>query len=757
MVGGNFSYTNLVGGNTEIGSSTGTSIIQGNSTINYTGQLPNRNLTLQNLKSLGAASNHTIRNAGLVRIIGDTLTGTLVVDSFGTGGVTDFDRINITGTTQLIEGSYQNTITYLRRSRFNGPFTYQANSTSASAILYEAYQGGNTYIQNALFEFTAPATQYIAYENASSFMANLSIVRKGTGRVDVFTSGASTVLGHFSFTNPFGGITNIGNNTATTTIQGKVTIEIQPPTPTGATTSIIRLKNQTAGGIVRIIGGGLTSLQRDTLVVDSIIMRNLGGNGLHDHRNNHLTAHVHMSDAPMSNCSWYWVGSTVNGNAEFIKDGTSNIAYFAYLGNSYFGGHVHHKVNSGTFQLSYDSETYYMGNLLLENNAANSIIFGNHNTVFTGAANTSYEQLGSQLITIPRLRIDKANQARLTLQDSLVIGQQLQFEKGYIYTSPEAELWFANNAVAINARDSSHVVGPVSKTGSQAFSFPVGDGRFIQPIGISAPVLATDRFRAQYFTSTAPQDTAARAGTLAVVSGAQHWTLNQVTGTSNVVVTLEYGRPRGLAITAAQANLRVARWNGSLWADLGQAGATGNHTEGTINTTSATSAFGLFTLAATSTIDPLPNTTTIAAPGCANEARIIPFKTSGRFNPHNTFVAQLSNASGSFANPLTIGAIDLAPDGINQEHSLTAFIPSSALGNGSGSNYRIRGISTDAPHTGSTNPAPLSLNSLYIGPDTLARIACPGGTANLTGLYNLTGLSSSYSPNTPTAAAPGMV
>jgi hypothetical protein len=55
-------------------------------------------------------------------------------------------------------------------------------------------------------------------------------------------------------------------------------------------------------------------------------------------------------------------------------------------------------------------------------------------------------------------------------------------------------------------------------------------------------------------------------------------------------------------------DLRVAKWDGAKWLDLGNGGTLGNTTAGTIETTSAVTSFSPFTLASSTSANPLPIT-----------------------------------------------------------------------------------------------------------------------------------------------------
>jgi hypothetical protein len=72
---------------------------------------------------------------------------------------------------------------------------------------------------------------------------------------------------------------------------------------------------------------------------------------------------------------------------------------------------------------------------------------------------------------------------------------------------------------------------------------------------------------------------------------------------------------------------------------------------------------------------------------CKNTAFNIPFTAEGTYNSGNVFTAQLSNASGSFASPTTLGTLTGTTSG-----TITATIPN-AISLGSG--YQIRVVTSN--------------------------------------------------------------
>lgn len=96
------------------------------------------------------------------------------------------------------------------------------------------------------------------------------------------------------------------------------------------------------------------------------------------------------------------------------------------------------------------------------------------------------------------------------------------------------------------------------------------------------------------------------------------------------------------------------------------------------------------------------------------------FNAGGFFVPANQFTAQLSDPTGSFANPVDIGSVTATTSGI-----ITATIPANTP---VGSGYRIRVISTSPDHIGTSNTFDIS-----VGGTTVASISASGPTLLCTG------------------------
>ena len=111
---------------------------------------------------------------------------------------------------------------------------------------------------------------------------------------------------------------------------------------------------------------------------------------------------------------------------------------------------------------------------------------------------------------------------------------------------------------------------------------------------------------------------------------------------------------------------------------------------------------------------------------CRSTSVDVPFTAVGSFDISNVFTAQLSDASGSFAAPVSIGVLRGTVPG-----TIPAFIPANtALGTG----YRIRVVSNHLPFTGTDNGTDLTVfefNATNLAATATPNPVASGGTLSL--------------------------
>jgi hypothetical protein len=257
----------------------------------------------------------------------------------------------------------------------------------------------------------------------------------------------------------------------------------------------------------------------------------------------------------------------------------------------------------------------------------------------------------------------------VVLQSRLALSGTATFARGLVQAgklsgsvlviSPANVLIFRDNATAVGASNRSFVTGAVRKTGNDAFVFPVGaagvtppayaapaiaEPNLYRPVGMSAPANAA-AFIAQYYYASpgsagfnpARKQTEAlnQAQPLLGVSTMEYWMLNREAsaGPADVFVTLSWHDPQSGGVGKATATtpatssdyqwLRVARWNGTTWQNMGGTsfgpdpvgGAAASNAGGAVaseynvsGTTGPVDQFSPFTLSSLIPNNPLPVT-----------------------------------------------------------------------------------------------------------------------------------------------------
>ncbi|MEM6297792.1 MAG: T9SS type A sorting domain-containing protein [Bacteroidota bacterium] len=235
--------------------------------------------------------------------------------------------------------------------------------------------------------------------------------------------------------------------------------------------------------------------------------------------------------------------------------------------------------------------------------------------------NTSQSLNGSTNALAPIFNnLEMTTSGTLTLNADMQIGNVLTFTDGMIIAE-EANadandiLIFNDNATAVDANDNSHVDGYIRKCGNDAFTFPTGDQGLYLPIGIEAQGDANACFDTRFILtnpSTDGYDVFLTDGTIEYASACDYYELE---GTASVNVTLYWRDYNGVCsgVTPGQeGGVRVARWDGAEWDNMGGAGvasAAVTPTDGFVTSTvSYQVAFGNtpYTLSTTTRLNPLP-------------------------------------------------------------------------------------------------------------------------------------------------------
>jgi hypothetical protein len=113
------------------------------------------------------------------------------------------------------------------------------------------------------------------------------------------------------------------------------------------------------------------------------------------------------------------------------------------------------------------------------------------------------------------------------------------------------------------------------------------------------------------------------------------------------------------------------------------------------------------------------------SPFCPSGAVSVPYTITGPYNANNTFSAQLSDASGSFASPTQIGSLT----NTNVAGTISATIPAAQV---AGTGYRIRVVSSSPAATGVVNTVDLTIASITANAGTAVTICETTTSVNIT-------------------------
>lgn len=315
-------------------------------------------------------------------------------------------------------------------------------------------------------------------------------------------------------------------------------------------------------------------------------------------------------------------GYTVHGSivcaGEFMLGSNNGAAYRPYLRimnggvvETAYLNHGDNNVASGgelTIQNGGKLEITGAGasNTTWVNNTVGSIVFDIQSGSTIEYSGSVAQNVHGALFDYSNLVIDKAAND-ISLIGNLSVLNNLNLLSGNVNTTASDLMIIQNNATVSGASNASHINGPCRKVGNQAFTFPIGKNGLLRTAGISAPSSTTDHFTAEYFDQNPSPvySSSSLDASLNNVSICEYWIIDRTNGSSSASVTLTWDAATSCGITAL-ADLRVARWNGALWADEGNNSTTGNTTSGSILSGSAISSFSPFTLASASSANPLP-------------------------------------------------------------------------------------------------------------------------------------------------------
>ncbi|MBL7832985.1 MAG: hypothetical protein JNK18_03485 [Cyclobacteriaceae bacterium] len=607
-------------------------------------------------------------------------TGDLRIRRFTQADATTPQTLLMTGTSALIIGpgiafsgssDFRAPQVYLNGGTFNGPaliektgatdnsgngnMTFQSTTTlRLSGTGFYRTSGGNTF--NGPTSIINNGSNYMLFElgSGSTYNGDLTLINAGSSTIRMDYVGASTFNGNILVNSTsgngiyfndsgFGATTFASGKTISTGGTGFTAGELRLPrfTQLGTTAQNITL----TGSAGLRLGPATTWNGNFVASAPSVFLDGTTFNG---------TANTITKTGSTTDAS--------NGNNVF-SSGTTTIANtgtgvfrLASANVDDFRGNVIFNQLSGTIQPAYNVNTNFRGDLTV--NSSTPIVFGASfgGATFTGTANQTINKTGTASPVFAKLTMNKPS-GTVTLNTDARVSGLATFTSGILNTTSTNYLDFADNATAAGASNASFVDGPVRKTGNDAFTFPIGDNTFYRPAAISAPTNTAHFFTAQYFNADHGLGSNGDPSFISITK-CEYWQIDRNSGaSSNVLVTLSWQEAACVAgYITDPPTVRVTRWNGTSWVNLGNGGTTGTATNGTIVTSAAVTAFNSqFTLASSSLANPLPVELTWFRASVTNSGTgLLEWRTASELN-NDRFDVQRSENGIDFT---TLGSVD---------------------------------------------------------------------------------------------------
>ncbi len=511
-------------------SSNSTLTIGGNATLNNNSSATTAYLYIGDQGDISFNSGLTINNNSTSNN-GHILFANNSRSTITVGGNTNVSNFN-SGTYKRIYMGYNGDITY------NGEVTFNNQSSASYSEIYSNYDNSSQvqFNDNIIVTSTNTSSDGIRFgesEGTASLAASKTVSVGGSG----------FIAGYLMFRN----FTQQGTSLQNLTLTG---------------TSILNLFTSSWYGDVNFVSPRINF--KNSLFNRTSVLNKTGGS---DDR----------SDG----------GNTFNGDAHIINTGTGYLSPCYRITNDYNGNATFSKTGSGNIYPALDIACTFAGDLTIN---ANSVVrignSGSGRAIFDGSGTQTINQLGTApSIEIRDLQTSKTN-GEVILNTPVTILKELDLDNGNVVTTTTNSLTMNDNTSVSSVSDDAYVDGPVLKYGNDAFTFPTGNGGYYAPITMSSP--STSLFEASYHYSSAHAagfDTTMVSAGLDHISNNEYWVLNRLTGTSNVKATIAFKNTRSdIDGAGALCNVRVARWNGTTWANEGNGGSTGNMINGTIIT-----------------------------------------------------------------------------------------------------------------------------------------------------------------------------
>jgi len=305
---------------------------------------------------------------------------------------------------------------------------------------------------------------------------------------------------------------------------------------------------------------------------------------------------------------------------------------------------------------------------IFTNNAAGLVFNGNvalvlNNTSFEnkGAIHNGTESIyvlgttaphfsGSNTISFYNLLLNNAG--GLTINKCTSVNHLLSLTNGKIQTVTGKHIIVNSGATISGGSSSSFISGPVERTGSVDFTFPIGKGTVYSPVTIS-DLSGSETFTAEYFNHSPSDDgysSEVKVSELKHVSTLEYFTLSRI-GSVSANITIPWSQPASGTITD-YANLTLSHWTGSLWEVISSV-PSGTNATGTIISTSRVSSFSPFALGSLTYNNTLPISLKQITATCANKNVSLNWETASETN-NDRFDVEYSKDGEHFLQILTM-------------------------------------------------------------------------------------------------------
>jgi hypothetical protein len=284
--------------------------------------------------------------------------------------------------------------------------------------------------------------------------------------------------------------------------------------------------------------------------------------------------------------------------------------------------------------------TYYAtdaSKLTLESMLINEGSFVSMNNSTLSMSSTIGDQEIASTTDLDLYNLIQSNEAgKLIIStENINIENQLTLTIGNIVTT-ESTIINMNDASTVSPVSGSlncYVEGPMTKSGTAAFVFPIGTSEHWAPIGIGAATASTSFF-AEYH-DFAHADCYNYTGDLTKISLVEYWDLNRIAGSGNATVTL-YWKDTAYSKIKSPADLIIGHYNGSSWENLTNSIDfidDNSHLFGNIFSTVAVTDFSPFTFGTRDNVsNPLPVEIISFEANCQDNGVLVNWTTASEYN-----------------------------------------------------------------------------------------------------------------------------